>query len=295
MIKARRFGYATFETADIDADVAYYEDVIGLQAAVRSRDRAFLVTETGQLAVVLEAGRSPQCTGLAFEVAPDMSLAEAARGLSARGIASEGRSDPVPGVAEALTFRDPKGTRIQLFSRWDFLPSARAVDGLRPNKLGHLAFVVPDPETMARFYMETLGFRFSDRIEDWFVFLRCCADHHTVNFIRGPASRIHHVAFELRDSSHLNRGCDLLARHDIPIIWGPLRQGPGHNIAVYHRNSAGHIVELFIDMDEMVDDELGYYEPRPWHRDRPQRPKVWRETPRIWGFPPSPEFTREVE
>jgi hypothetical protein len=25
----------------------------------------------------------------------------------------------------------------------------------------------------------------------------------------------------------------------------------------------------------MHDEELGYFEPRPWHQDRPQRPKVW--------------------
>jgi len=23
------------------------------------------------------------------------------------------------------------------------------------------------------------------------------------------------------------------------------------------------------------DEELGYFDPRPWHQDRPQRPKVW--------------------
>jgi hypothetical protein len=28
-------------------------------------------------------------------------------------------------------------------------------------------------------------------------------------------------------------------------------------------------------MDQMHDEELGFFEPRPWHQDRPQRPKVW--------------------
>jgi hypothetical protein len=47
----------------------------------------------------------------------------------------------------------------------------------------------------------------------------------------------------------------------------------------------------------MTDEALGYFEPRPWHRDRPQRPKVWTGLPRdIWGLPPAPgvpEFTRK--
>ena len=35
----------------------------------------------------------------------------------------------------------------------------------------------------------------------------------------------------------------------------------------------------------MFDEELGYFEPRPWHQDRLQRPKVWGDdTPtNYWG------------
>ena len=31
---------------------------------------------------------------------------------------------------------------------------------------------------------------------------------------------------------------------------------------------------------------LGYFDPRPWHQDRPQKPKVWpKDTLRnYWGF-----------
>jgi hypothetical protein len=25
----------------------------------------------------------------------------------------------------------------------------------------------------------------------------------------------------------------------------------------------------------MKDETLGYFEPRPWHQDQPQKPKVW--------------------
>ena len=36
----------------------------------------------------------------------------------------------------------------------------------------------------------------------------------------------------------------------------------------------------------MKDESLGYFDPRPWHQDRPQRPKVWGpDTLRnYWGF-----------
>jgi hypothetical protein len=44
----------------------------------------------------------------------------------------------------------------------------------------------------------------------------------------------------------------------------------------------------------MKDEALGYWEPRPWHRDRPQRPKVWPRvgSESIWGVPPTPDFPR---
>ena len=39
-------------------------------------------------------------------------------------------------------------------------------------------------------------------------------------------------------------------------------------------------------MDQMKDEALGYFDPRPWHQDRPQYPKIWpKDTLRnYWGF-----------
>ena len=128
---------------------------------------------------------------------------------------------------------------------------------------------------MAEFYCNTLGFRVSDWIADFFVFLRCNPDHHTVNFIRGEKVGMHHLAFEMKDFAHIQNACELLAVRKIPITWGPVRHGPGHNVAIYHRNSDGQNVEFYIELDQMKDEELGYFDPRPWHHDTPQRPKIW--------------------
>ena len=65
---------------------------------------------------------------------------------------------------------------------------------------------------------------------------------------------------------------------------------PGHNVAVYHHNHDRYLIELYYSMDLMLDEELGYFEPRPWHRDRPQRPKTWVGLPRdVWGVGPAKE------
>ena len=61
--------------------------------------------------------------------------------------------------------------------------------------------------------------------------MRCGPDHHTVNFLKSERSRMHHFAFELRDAAHLVTSCDVLGRENLGIVWGPVRHGPGHNIA----------------------------------------------------------------
>lgn len=299
MIQAKRLGYATFETADLDKQIDYYRQVVGLSLVSRDQKQAFLATGPGQITIVLEKGTQDRCTRLAFEVSRQLSAQEMEKRLSALGLKSEARTDAIPGASKTISFTDNKGTTIELFSEWSFVdgsgPAAGAVGAL---KLGHIAFVVPDPQAVTKFYEQTLGFRVSDWIGDYFAFLRCGPDHHTVNFIRGAGeARMHHMAFELRDAAHLHTACDVLGLKQLEIVWGPVRHGPGHNFAIYHRNPGDHMVEFFSDLDRMYDEELGYFEPRPWHGDRPQKPKVWDPSqPRDkWGLPPGPNWVRQTK
>jgi catechol 2,3-dioxygenase-like lactoylglutathione lyase family enzyme len=294
MIKLLRLGHATFETPDIEKAIEHHTQVIGLSLAGRDGKRAFLATRTGQLAVELQQGSQSKCTKLAFEVPATADFADIRRKLQQHGVASEERNDSVPGLSKVLSFQDPKGTSIELFRDWSYVGNEQQVVGAGVFKLGHIAFIVPDPRAMAEFYGKVLGFRISDWIGDFFVFMRCNADHHTVNFIRGDKINMHHIAYELRDFAHLQSACDILGQRNIPIAWGPVRLGPGHNVAIFHRDHDDWITEFYAELDQMKDEELGYFDPRPWHRDRPQRPKVWDNAlvAQIWGPPPTPDFLR---
>jgi catechol 2,3-dioxygenase-like lactoylglutathione lyase family enzyme len=184
---------------------------------------------------------------------------------------------------------------IEVFAEQKPIAKNQQVRGIGPIKLGHLAFCVDDCQKYVDFYTRVMGFRLSDWIQDWFAFLRCGPDHHTINFARGKTTKMHHVAFELKDWAHVQSACDFLGSKDIQLIWGPGRHGPGHNIYTYHRNPDDQIIELFTELDKMLDEKLGYFDPRPWHRDRPQVPKVWERTRDIWGTPPTPEYIRQRE
>jgi catechol 2,3-dioxygenase-like lactoylglutathione lyase family enzyme len=155
--------------------------------------------------------------------------------------------------------------------------------------------MMPDIHPFVAFYQKILGFRVSDWQEDFFCFMRCGADHHTINFATGKSTRLHHMAFELKDWAHVLTACDHLGRNDVPIIWGPGRHGISHNIFIYHRDPDDQMIEFYTEMDQMLDEELGYFDPRPWHKDRPQRPKVWdrKSAALIWGPPQGPDHARQ--
>jgi catechol 2,3-dioxygenase-like lactoylglutathione lyase family enzyme len=295
MIQIKRMSHATFETPDLERQIEYFTQVTGLALAERENGRAYLATKVGDLAVQLVKGDQARCAKISFQTAPGTSIEDIRRGIEAEGVRCETRNDATPGVPRIVTFEDPKGTVIEVFAEQTPIAKNQPVAGVGPLKLGHLAFSVSDPKQFADFYGRVLGFRVSDWIQDWFVFMRCGPDHHTVNFVRGKRTQMHHIAFELKDWAHILTACDFLGGKNIPLIWGPGRHGPGHNLYTYHRNPDDQIIELFAELDKMLDEELGYFEPRPWHRDRPQKPKVWEQARDIFGTPPTPEYLRQRE
>jgi catechol 2,3-dioxygenase-like lactoylglutathione lyase family enzyme len=294
MIKVLRIGHATFETPDLEKAIEHYTQVIGFSLVGREDKRAFLATKMGMLAIELRQGTQARCSKLSFEVAPDADFADLKKALAQHGVPAEERNDSLPGLPKVLSFHDPKGTEIELFREWTTVGNQQQVVGVGALKLGHVAFVTQEPKVMAKFYGEVLGFRISDWIGDFFVFMRCNADHHAVNFIYGKSVKMHHIAFELRDFSHLQTACDLFGERKIPIIWGPVRLGPGHNVAAFHRDHDDWVVEFYAELDQIKDETLGYFDPRPWHHDCPQRPKVWdaKQVAYMWGPPPTADFLR---
>jgi catechol 2,3-dioxygenase-like lactoylglutathione lyase family enzyme len=291
MIHVKRLRHLALTVTDMERQLSYYRDVIGLAEIGREAGRAFLASEAGQLSIVLEQGGVPGLARLGFDLPAEPDIAAVERALLAAGLPAERCSDVAPGCPVALRSRDADGRAIELHLAFHAYENRIPLPGVAPLKLGHVACFSPDPAATADFFTGQLGFRVSDWIEDRFVFLRCNHEHHTVNFTRGPDARMHHMAFELRDAGHMHRAADILGGQKVPILWGPVRHGPGHNVAMYHRDPEGNAIELFHGLDCMTDEALGFWDPRPWHRDRPQRPKTWIGLPRdIWGLPPSQAF-----
>jgi catechol 2,3-dioxygenase-like lactoylglutathione lyase family enzyme len=295
MIRVRKIAHAAFETPDLDRQTAYYTDILGLSLVAKDKDAAYLASTLDHHSVVLRRGAEARCTRIAFQLAPDADLDAFERQVAGHGIKTTRKKDPEPSIPELVSFEDPKGTIMEVFREHAFSGQAYQGKGIVPHKLGHVAFHVADVKKIAKFYCDVLGFRDSDWMADFFAFLRCGPDHHTINLVDTGKVKMHHIAFEVRDWAHIQTACDFLSLNGYKLVWGPGRHGIGHNLFAYHRNPDGQIVELFAELDKMPDEELGYFEPRPWHRDRPQKPKVWAKDPsaaNLWGIMPPDEMMR---
>ena len=124
----------------------------GSTVAEREKDRVFLATKIGQLAIQLNKGERERCVKLSFEIAPNSDFGELARELAKDGIKSELRNDSVPGIGAVLAFEDNKGTTVELFKDWSYLGKHTQVSGVGPLKLGHVAWVVNDVQATVDFY-----------------------------------------------------------------------------------------------------------------------------------------------
>ncbi len=286
MIQVRRVGHATLTTPNLDRAIEYYNEVIGLNVVARDKNSAVLATKVGLEAIALVKGEEAGLARLAFQVAPGTDLNDCIKQLSEHGVNATRRSEITPGVRDSITFKDNKGTDIDIYAEYEFAPDNGKPYGVMPLKLGHVAYRCLDILPVMKFYQDVLGFRLSDIRGDFFCFLRCNSDHHTINLVNDPKPQLHHIAFEVKDWPEIHRACDYLAKNKLLLVWGPGRHIIGHNIAAYHRNHDGVRVELYTEMDQMKDETLGYFDPRPWHQELPLRPKQHGpETLRnYWGF-----------
>jgi catechol 2,3-dioxygenase-like lactoylglutathione lyase family enzyme len=294
MIRVSKIAHASYETPDLAQQTEYYTAILGLTLAAQEKDTVYLASTVDHHAVVLRKGSRPQCTRIGFQIASTADLDAFEKQVAGHGIAAERRKDPEPSISDMLVFKDPKGTVMEVFKRGDFSQQKFQSHGIVPHKLGHVAFHVTDVKRITKFYCDVLGFRESDWMGDFFSFLRCGPDHHTINLMQTGSDRHFHTAFELRDWAHMQQACDFLSLNGYKLLWGPGRHGIGHNLFAYHRAPNGLITETFAELDRM-NEELGYFEPRPWHRDHPQRPKVWAKDPsasNLWGILPSDEMMK---
>ena len=219
-MKVRRIGHASFVTPDVSRQVAYYTEVLGLTLVDRTPDAAYLASTLDHHSVVVRHGEAPLCTHLAFQVAPLSDLGEMQKQIAGHGIKVERMRDAEPTIPDMLVFENPAGTNMQIYCERPASPQKFQEKGVVPVKLGHVAFNVIDVQKVVKFYVDVLGFRVSDWMGDFFAFLRCGPDHHTINLVDSKRMRLNHIAFELRDWAHVQSSYGLPLAQRLPADLG---------------------------------------------------------------------------
>ena len=226
MIRVSKIAHAAYETPDLAQQTEYYTEIIGLTPAAQEKDTVYLASTVDHHSIVLRRGAQAQCTRIGFQIPPSADLDAFENQVKSHGIATERRKDPEPSIKDMLVFSDPKGTVMEVFKRDAFSHQKFQSKGIVPHKLGHVAFHVTDVKHVTKFYCDVLGFRESDWMADFFSFLRCGPDHHTINLMETGSNRHFHTAFELRDWAHPQTACDLLSLRGYKLLWGPGRHRP---------------------------------------------------------------------
>ena len=274
MPKVFRIGYVELATPNLLQQSEYYENVLGLQRVEATADATYLSIGLDHHNVALRSGAAAGLSCIGFQVNRDIVLKELARELKAESLSVVQKTDARPGIAELIEVTPRGSIPIQLFHTMTMAAPGFSDRGIDPVRLGHLAIMAPNPDKVVQFYRDALGLLITDWFEGFATFMTCNPDHHVIVIVQGDRSRLHHVAFQLRDRGHHVEAADFLARAGVPTLWGPARHTAGHNYAAYHHDPDRTIIELYTDMDVLLP-ELGIFEPRPWHEDRPQKPKSW--------------------
>ncbi|MBR9763383.1 MAG: glyoxalase/bleomycin resistance/extradiol dioxygenase family protein [Rhodobacteraceae bacterium] len=270
-----QLGYVGLGVTDLSRTRDYYASTMGLVETARGDGASFLSVGAEHHNLVLQQADEKTFLHQGYQLNAGTDLADFTRGAEAFGLAPTRKSDAHPGIPELVEIEAPGGNVFQFYTEIAVAEQGYSRSGISPMRLGHLAVVTPEAARLRKFYEDFLGFHYTDDIGGVATFLTCNRDHHVVNVVGLPESRVHHIAFELYNNAHHSTACDILARAGKPTLWGPARHYSGHNLAGYHYDPDQVMIELYTEMDIYVP-AAGAFEPRPWHEENPQRPMSWK-------------------
>ncbi|TSD49907.1 glyoxalase [Rhodococcus sp. KBS0724] len=169
------------------------------------------------------------------------------------------------GTADGISVPDPDGNIVHFHGPVERQGENAADTGRRPIKFQHTTVGTVDVAAMAAFFVDVVGFRISDQLEDGkFAWLRSDRDHHTLAVVEiGKAGDIDHYSYDLAEWEDFKAWCDRLTDLGVDVSWGPGRHGPGNNLFVFFDDPAGNHIELSAEMEKFHDDRVTYV-PRRW-------------------------------
>src|SRR5260370_11587666 len=203
-----RLGYVALATADIERTREHYLENIGLTQAAKGDDGSvFLSVGYDHHNIVLTPADRKALLHIGFQLKPGSAIGEFAREARAFGLAATIKTDSQPGVAELVEVEGPGGNIFEFYGAMEAPAPGFKKSAVAPLRLGHVAVISSEGEKLVKFYKEFLGLWYTDDIQGIATLLTCNRDHHGVHALE---ARLHHIAFELEDTSYHAVAADIL-------------------------------------------------------------------------------------
>jgi catechol 2,3-dioxygenase len=267
MTGARIDGLRSIELGvrDLKKSAEFYREVWALQDVAAESDTIHL-RGTGREHHVITLRQRPRASllGVHFSAA-DRATVDA---LHAQAKAMGAKVGGAPAALESSAgggygFRvcTPEGHPLVISS--DVAGHAEAIDDrTRPTKLTHVVLNSAEAEKQTKFFLDVLGFKWSDSTM-MMDFVRCCSDHHSIAFARGNGPSLNHMAYEMPNIDGLMSGAGRLRQSGYEIMWGVGRHGPGSNVFSYFVEPNGFVAEYTAEV-EQVDDSYVPHDAAWW-------------------------------
>lgn len=247
--------YVALAVPDLAAERTFFGDVWGLSEVGAEGDLVYFAAVGASNPYVIRLRQDPQRkTDLIGFAAGSRAGVDAlyrqVQRAGCRLICEPGLSSG-PGGGYAFRFFDTDGRAIEVVGESATRPARKLRKGEAiPIGLSHIVLHTPDPKGLAKFYSDVLGFRLSDWIGEFMVFLRCNSVHHRLAILPGPPA-LNHIAFDVSSVDELMRGLARLTSRGVKLSWGPGRHTAGNNTFTYYITPNGNAVEYTSDLEEV--------------------------------------------
>lgn len=261
--------YVALAVPDLAAEREFFGKTWGL-VEVAERDGSVYFAAAGMphaYVIVLREDAEKKTDLIGFSAASEADVLAIFEQVKAAGAKIISEPGPADGPAGGFAFRffDPDGRALEVITgstprEFRTLDKGEAI----PIGISHVVFHSPDHAGLADFYSQALGFRLSDWIGKFMVFLRCNPVHHRLAILPGPPA-LNHIAFDVTSVDELMRGLARMHESGVKLSWGPGRHTAGNNTFTYYLTPNGNAVEYTSDLEE-VDEEtwqVTHYEPGP--------------------------------
>ncbi|MEY2942609.1 MAG: hypothetical protein RLY97_623 [Pseudomonadota bacterium] len=257
MTKARvtDLQYVAQAVPDFDAERKFYGEVWGLTEVCEEDGKVYFAAEGSTHPFVIRLRQDDEkktdLIGFTADSRADVDL------LFAQALAHGAKEIAQPGVTEGLgggysaRFFDPDGRAIEVICDTNkriarALQSGEAI----PVCISHVVLHSPDHKALMKFYEDALGFRMTDWIAEFMVFMRCNPAHHRLAIMPGNPA-LNHIAFDVSSVDEMMRGLARMTKEGVKLSWGPGRHTAGNNTFTYYLTPNGNAVEYTSDLEDV--------------------------------------------